>query len=820
MAHGWNPLEKYSSLPPNRGTPVSEMNHSYPAGGYTGQDGYAGHDGFASASTPLGVSATNTSYCFSSNVVNVNSNWCPEIGNYQKPTQEMEWQPDFFVDKKTSEGGSPAIKAIKIEEACAAQKTLASDNTGGNYDAVNEDHKIIAMFDSKVSEVDNLNLEAEKEIWTESKVKCEDQSNKPSNDEQNDIFKKCRKQVADSDDPVEEDVPLRANIEMVLADSPAEDSPEEDMEDSEPQTKSSVEKKTVVYQCSECDQSFTDGLMLISHLEDHGREEQEKRLNKCSKCGKIFSTQGRLEKHMKVHESGMFVCNECSTEVPSKADLELHKKQCHDPSYFYSCRLCKHRFKTKASLCDHCTKEHPNDIFSCSLCDRNYTLKASLVRHMNRSHGQEQKDETVKSLSTQSTSESECDDNDNDNDNDNDDDNNDNNDDSDSNDSDSAPYFPCHVCGKTFTTSQSLEDHQRCHLGEKPFECAECGQCFFQAAQLQQHERKHNSEFQCRVCGRGFVSLFALRKHKHTSGKKRPFRCKKCDLFFTSPAQLAEHKISIHKEENFPCDICNRAFPSKSSRAEHRKIHLPKTSGIGVSDKTAVVAEKKPASLPLSPANEFKYRCGVCCERFRNPEELSEHGCLAGAERQYSCMDCDKHFLHSSHLKKHLSTHKQSSLSKYLCNHCNNSFSSSHDFLNHLRNHDETLRYGQQGFLCPVCHQCFASPAELVFHFPTHPSEAFECKICNKTFLTASKLKEHEVCHTNDTNSKKCGQSCSGTNHDCSQKHLDSSFGDDDEIDVTGRNCWLRGFIADPAAEVDHLRSIAFDDLIYSPCEL
>uniref|UniRef100_A0A8C1BTJ4 Uncharacterized protein n=1 Tax=Cyprinus carpio TaxID=7962 RepID=A0A8C1BTJ4_CYPCA len=43
------------------------------------------------------------------------------------------------------------------------------------------------------------------------------------------------------------------------------------------------------------------------------------------------------------------------------------------------------------------------------------------------------------------------------------------------NDSDSAPYFPCHVCGKTFLTSESLEDHQRCHLGEKPFECEECG---------------------------------------------------------------------------------------------------------------------------------------------------------------------------------------------------------------------------------------------------------------------------------------------------------------------------------------------------------
>uniref|UniRef100_A0A4W6CRU4 C2H2-type domain-containing protein n=1 Tax=Lates calcarifer TaxID=8187 RepID=A0A4W6CRU4_LATCA len=244
----------------------------------------------------------------------------------------------------------------------------------------------------------------------------------------------------------------------------------------EGETEYNKEKKTVQYQCSECDKSFTDGLLLISHLEDHGRQEQEKKRNTCTQCGKVCASQGNLEKHMKMHGSEhKYPCPDCSKMAYSLSDLEIHRT-CHDPNRPYACKLCSSRFWTRQSL-----------------------------KH----------------------------------------------------DSDSAPYFPCHVCGKTFPTSESLEDHQRCHLGEKPHECEECGKCFFQASQLQQHQRMHKSEFQCQACGRGFVSLFALRKHKHTHGKSRPYRCSKCHFSFTGPSQLAEHMIT-HREENFPCDICNR----------------------------------------------------------------------------------------------------------------------------------------------------------------------------------------------------------------------------------------------------------------------
>ncbi|KAM7382709.1 hypothetical protein PAMP_002428 [Pampus punctatissimus] len=576
---------------------------------------------------------------------------------------------------------------------------------------------------------------------------------------------------------------------------------------------SSIREK---YQCSECDMSFTDGLMLISHLEDHGRREQEKKRNTCTRCGRVCASQGNLEKHMRMHGIyKKYSCPDCSMMVYTASDLEIHRT-CHDQNRPYACKLCNHRFWTRPSLCNHYSDDHPNDVFSCRFCSKTYSVKKSLARHYRKWHQREQKDleSTVqeKSSTEQSSSQvstpGESDE--------------DENNRSEDSDSDSAPYFPCHVCGKTFPTSESLEDHQRCHLGEKPHECAECGKCFFQASQLQQHQRMHKSEFQCQACGRGFVSLFALRKHKHTHGKSRPYRCSKCHLSFTGPSQLAEH-MSTHREENFPCDICNRVFLSKSSRAEHRKSHSVSCDRLPPLISTE--EHKKSASVCSSVfSKELKYRCGVCSERFKDPEELSEHGCMAAKERPYSCSDCHKHFLHASHLKKHKTTHHPSwSTSEYPCNQCNNRYSSVQHFLSHLKSHDgvkgnteDKVGGSSHGFMCPVCHQSFADSTELIRHLPTHSGNIFKCKVCKMIFPSQSKLEEHEHCHlTSGTEFEctECGQSFLGSDafrkHHCSrQQHaiMETGYskplvktstptfyqaaGEEEEIDVTGEDIY------------------------------
>uniref|UniRef100_A0A3B5LGL1 C2H2-type domain-containing protein n=1 Tax=Xiphophorus couchianus TaxID=32473 RepID=A0A3B5LGL1_9TELE len=152
--------------------------------------------------------------------------------------------------------------------------------------------------------------------------------------------------------------------------------------------------------------------------------------------------------------SDQFVCQKCNMCFSNRAGLIGHQRA-HATKTPYKCeKSFTDVYASKRSLYRHYKKWHPKEIGDI----RSANLQRGGADQQSSSH-----------VSTNDSDE-------------------DQNLDSDS-DSDSAPYFPCHVCGKTFPTSESLEDHQLCHLGKKPHECAECGKCFFQASQLQQHQQ-------------------------------------------------------------------------------------------------------------------------------------------------------------------------------------------------------------------------------------------------------------------------------------------------------------------------------------------
>uniref|UniRef100_A0A1I8PRH9 Uncharacterized protein n=1 Tax=Stomoxys calcitrans TaxID=35570 RepID=A0A1I8PRH9_STOCA len=284
----------------------------------------------------------------------------------------------------------------------------------------------------------------------------------------------------------------------------------------------------------------------------------------CEVCGKIFDCISRLKRHAPVHSSDKpytceicmrgcsnlnslkrhkmlhakkeeekntnqdppegYKCPYCPKCYPSKNALSSHRLVHAAENATYSCEVCKRKYMTMRTLCEHIKKAHPDRTFSCKECDKKFVLEEQLSRHL---HSHRTIDLT------------------------------------------------CAICEKEFTSELAVKEHMYIHTGENPYLCPTCGKTFKYSSSLRKHIERHTEEkkYQCSECSRCFKCRVDLYTHKKVHLGIKPFKCNICGYRFTRPSYLKRHKELHFRKNPHKCYECKMMFASITSLKRHLRIH-------------------------------------------------------------------------------------------------------------------------------------------------------------------------------------------------------------------------------------------------------
>merc|ERR1712062_735696 len=79
--------------------------------------------------------------------------------------------------------------------------------------------------------------------------------------------------------------------------------------------------------------------------------------------------------------------------------------------------------------------------------------------------------------------------------------------------------FPCKYCGKIFDRIGHVQNHEKTHTGELPYECEHCDRKFAMLCNMRRHvDEMHNNvkKYECDKCGKKMSRKYHLQRHKET----------------------------------------------------------------------------------------------------------------------------------------------------------------------------------------------------------------------------------------------------------------------------------------------------------------
>uniref|UniRef100_A0A182Y4X3 C2H2-type domain-containing protein n=1 Tax=Anopheles stephensi TaxID=30069 RepID=A0A182Y4X3_ANOST len=431
--------------------------------------------------------------------------------------------------------------------------------------------------------------------------------------------------------------------------------------------------RTVVYRCIPCGIKFRKQESLDEHNLLIHTAEEEKRF-KCDKCDKSFATEHLLKSHGSWHENVAnknISCKICNIYFTSQPSLEKHRALHHPApetteAIFTSGnsssteptedRLVSSQYRTRISATEITEQEElikRHCLLNCSKCDYFAESFTNLKQHAVQVHSQRS-----------------CD-------------------------------VVC--CDRTYSKRQSLYEHCLVHENPDCFRCDVCGKSYSSSRSLQNHKwRIHTPAaerpFCCDVCGETFVKDYLLKQHliHHLAKHKKLNHCNECERSFTTATVLKCHQQTFHGGGfNWICDICAKGFNSRALFENHRLTHS------------------------VEGKSQLKHQCEQCKKWLRNKKSYQQHRIRCHtSDGPVTCKFCGKESVNASALKSHIHLH-HASRPEYPCTLCNKSFKTALRLKEHEATHTGTILYR-----CPWCPRTFACGSNMYKHKKAgHPLE-------------------------------------------------------------------------------------------------